>query len=181
MRGETYRAILVKAPKPIQKPVLLLPIKHRICTIFFSQNSLEFLPSSLWHKSKTQLKLFTKTCSDEILFWVDFPPLNWGGGWETYHRARPPKPALRPHGVGLVCSVPVSCKENYSGWTNGGETHYRWGGPKPLFGEGASRHVPALCKIRRKPGFVPGQARGRPKVNQTKSLCLCAFFLPEKI
>ena len=52
-----------------------------------------------------------------------------------------------------------------------------------------------LCRIRRKPGFVPrvftgfvpgtnpvkspGQTRGRPKTNRTKKLCLCAFFLPD--
>ena len=51
-----------------------------------------------------------------------------------------------------------------------------------------------LCKIRRKPGFVPGtnpvcpgdkpglsrgHSRGVPRATGPKSLCLCAFFLPE--
>ena len=51
-----------------------------------------------------------------------------------------------------------------------------------------------LCKIRRKPGFVPGttplcpgdkpglsrgHSRGVPRPTGPKSLCLCAFFLPE--
>ena len=52
-----------------------------------------------------------------------------------------------------------------------------------------------LCKIRRKPGFVPGFHRVVPGTNRVcpqdkpgenprptgqKSLCLCAFFLPER-
>ena len=52
-----------------------------------------------------------------------------------------------------------------------------------------------LCKIRRKPGFVPGtnplcpgdkpglsrgHSRGVPRATGPKGLCLCAFFLPEK-
>ena len=28
-------------------------------------------------------------------------------------------------------------------------------------------------------GLSLGHSRGRPKRNRTKSLCLCAFFLPE--
>ena len=52
-----------------------------------------------------------------------------------------------------------------------------------------------LCKIRRKPGFVPGtspvcpgdkpglsrgHSRGVPRATGPKSLCLCAFFLPDQ-
>ena len=55
-------------------------------------------------------------------------------------------------------------------------------------------HGLPLCKIRRKPGFVPGtnplcpgdkpglsrgHSRGVPRATGPKSLCLCAFFLPE--
>ena len=51
-----------------------------------------------------------------------------------------------------------------------------------------------LCKVRRKPGFVPGtnplcpgdkpglspgHSRGVPRATGPKSLCLCAFFLPD--
>ena len=35
-----------------------------------------------------------------------------GVGWETYYRARPPKPVWRAEKVGLVWSVPVPTKEN---------------------------------------------------------------------
>ena len=44
---------------------------------------------------------------------------NLGGGGND-HRARPPKPVLRPQKVGLVWSVPISSKENDRAQTNGG-------------------------------------------------------------
>ena len=65
-----------------------------------------------------------------------------GGGGETYHRVRPPKPVLEasPQKVGFAWSVPVSSKENNSlrAKTNGGgETYHRWGGgSKTVLGEG---------------------------------------------
>ena len=44
---------------------------------FFSKSSREFLPSSLWHDSGNQQKLFRKTCSDDFFLLVGFfPPKN---------------------------------------------------------------------------------------------------------
>ena len=68
----------LEAQKPTQNPEIP---KNDAFTRTFSKSSRELLPSSLWHESGTQWKLFRKTCSDEpfyfgwIFFRVDFPPL----------------------------------------------------------------------------------------------------------
>ena len=75
-----------------------------------------------------------RTCANVSLRYPPFDYSDLGGGGESYHRARPPKPVLK---VGFAWSVPVSSKENNRAETNGaGKTYHRWGGPKPFLGRG---------------------------------------------
>ena len=46
----------------------------RVYTNVFEKSSRELLPSSMWHESGTQRKLFRKACSDELFYlgWILF-------------------------------------------------------------------------------------------------------------
>ena len=71
----------------------------------------------------------------------------WGGGKRTVECALQIH-FWRPLQVGLVWSVPVSCKENDRAWTNGRGKRIGGGGPKPSLGRGHSLMWPAELRSR---------------------------------